>query len=73
MSDLATTAASYTVRDLFQRAFNIYGPRIAVTAEAGQWTYAEIGEQARRLAAALHGLGLRQGERVAVLAGRPDR
>ena len=33
MSDLATTATSYTVRDLFQRAFNIYGPRIAVTAE----------------------------------------
>jgi len=73
MSDLATTATSYTVRDLFQRAFNIYGPRIAVTAEAGQWTYAELGEQARRLAAALHGLGLRQGERVAVLSEtRPE-
>jgi acyl-CoA synthetase (AMP-forming)/AMP-acid ligase II len=73
MSDLATTATSYTVRDLFQRAFNIYGPRIAVTAEEGQWTYAEIGEQARRLAAALHGLGLRQGERVAVLSEtRPE-
>jgi fatty-acyl-CoA synthase len=73
MSDLATTAASYTVRELFQRAFRIYGPRIAVTAEEGQWTYAELGEQAGRLAAALHGLGLRQGERVAVLSEtRPE-
>lgn len=43
MSDLAATAASYTVRDLFQRAFGIFGPRIAVTAEQGQWTYAELG------------------------------
>ena len=73
MSDLAATAASYTVRELFQRAFRIYGPRIAVTAEEGQWTYAELGEQARRLATALHGLGLRPGERVAVLSEtRPE-
>jgi fatty-acyl-CoA synthase len=73
VSDLAATAASYTVRELFQRAFRIYGPRIAVTAEEGQWTYAELGEQAGRLAAALHGLGLRQGERVAVLSEtRPE-
>jgi hypothetical protein len=48
MSDLATMAASYTVRESFQRAFRIYGPRIAVTAEAGRWTYAELGEQAGR-------------------------
>ncbi len=73
MSDLATAAAGCSVRDLFQRAFRIFGPRIAVTAEAGQWTYAELGEQARRLAAALHGLGLRQGDRVAVLSEtRPE-
>ncbi len=40
MSELAAAAASYTVRDLFQRAFRIYGPRVAVTGERGSWTYA---------------------------------
>ena len=73
MSELAAAAASYTVRDLFQRAFRIYGPRVAVTDERGSWTYAELGEQSGRLAAALHGLGLRQGDRVAVLSEtRPE-
>ncbi len=55
MSQLAAAAASYTVRDLFQRAFRIYGPRVAVTDETGSWTYAELGDQSGRLAAALHG------------------
>jgi fatty-acyl-CoA synthase len=73
MSELARTAASYTVRDIFQRAFCIYGPRVAVTAEEGSWTYSELGDRAGRLAAALHDRGLRRGDRVAVLSEtRPE-
>jgi acyl-CoA synthetase (AMP-forming)/AMP-acid ligase II len=73
MSDAAATAAGYTVRDLFQRAFRVFGPRVAVTDETGRWTYAELGERSGRLAAALHGLGLRPGDRVAVLSEtRPE-
>lgn len=69
MSDLATAAAGSTVHDVFQRAFRIYADRVAVTeADGSSWTYAELGERARRLAAGLYGLGVRQGDRVAVLA-----
>lgn len=73
MTDLATAAASSTVQDLFDRAFQIYPDRIAVTSENSQLTYRELGDRVRSLAAALHQLGVRQGDRVAVLSEtRPE-
>lgn len=73
MSDLARAAASCTVHDVFQRAFRIYPQRVAVTSEATSLTYAELGERSARLAAGLYELGVRQGDRVAVLSEtRPE-
>ena len=66
-------AAGYPVRDIFHRAFRIYADRIAVTSETGRWSYRELGERSARLAAALHELGIRRGDRVAVLSEtRPE-
>jgi acyl-CoA synthetase (AMP-forming)/AMP-acid ligase II len=66
-------ASGYTIRDLFERAFRIYADRVAVTAEQGSWTYGQLGADAAALAAALHHLGVRQGDRVAVLSEtRPE-
>jgi fatty-acyl-CoA synthase len=73
MSELAARAAGYTVRDVFARAFRLYADRDAVTWDEGRLTYRELGERAARLAAALAGLGVTQGSRVAVLSEtRPE-
>ena len=73
MNSPARDASSYTIRDVFRRAFRIYADRIAVTSETGSWTYRELGERSGRLAAALHRLGTRRGDRVAVLSEtRPE-
>jgi fatty-acyl-CoA synthase len=73
VNDLARAVSGYTVHDLFQRAFRIYADRVAVTSETDSFTYRELGERSARLAAALYGLGVRPGDRVAVLAEtRPE-
>ncbi|WP_157183153.1 class I adenylate-forming enzyme family protein [Sciscionella marina] len=72
-NDRADVVSGYTVRDLFHRAFTVFADRVAVTDEHGSWTYSKIGELARQFAAALHQLGVRQGDRVAVLSeARPE-
>lgn len=54
------------------------GPRVnprrtAVVTDTGRWTYGELGLRAERLAAGLHGMGVRAGERVVVvLPNGPD-
>lgn len=66
-------AASITIVDVFRRAFRLYPDRVAVTSESGSWTYRELGERADRLANALRDLGIRRGDRVAVLSEtRPE-
>jgi fatty-acyl-CoA synthase len=73
MTSPAAAAAAYTVRDLFRRAFDIYPDRVAVTAPDGQWTYRELGQRSQQLASALTELGVRPGDRVAVLSEtRPE-
>lgn len=73
MTSLAASASAYTVRDLFRRAFDIFPDRVAVTAQDGTWTYRELGRRSRQLACALADLGVRQGDRVAVLSEtRPE-
>src|SRR5512132_369531 len=56
-----------TVGALFQRTVSHYAGRVAVKHGARALTYAELGDQVNRLANALVGLGLRQGERVGLL------
>lgn len=56
-----------TIGDLFRRSVLHYARRVAVKQGARALTYAELGAQVNRLANALIGLGLRPGERVALL------
>lgn len=73
MVDLARCASSSTLNALFQRAFEIYAESIAVTSEERCWTYREVGDRAGHLSAALYELGVRKGDRVAILSEtRPE-
>jgi acyl-CoA synthetase (AMP-forming)/AMP-acid ligase II len=56
-----------TVGALFQRAVRHYAGRSAVKQDARVLTYRDLGEQVNRLANALGGLGLRPGDRIALL------
>ena len=56
-----------TIGALFHRTVRYYAGRVAIKQGARAMTYAELGEQVNRLANALGGLGLRHGERVALL------
>lgn len=53
--------------DMIRRSAAAHGPRVAVTCGAYEQTYAELLERGFRLANALTGLGVRFGERVAIL------
>ncbi|HEV7731215.1 MAG TPA: acyl--CoA ligase family protein [Candidatus Binatia bacterium] len=50
-----------------ERAQHVYAERIGAVYGARRFTYAEIGERARRLAAALQRAGIQRGDRVAAL------
>ncbi|GAC1574849.1 MAG: acyl--CoA ligase family protein [Candidatus Elarobacter sp.] len=54
--------------DFLERAAFVFPERIAVVDGAARRTYPELLERVRRLAAALQARGIRNGERVAVLA-----
>jgi fatty-acyl-CoA synthase len=49
------------------RALDQFPRKTGVVCGNARFTYAELGERCRRLAAALRGLGVREGDRVAVL------
>ncbi len=69
----AAQASGTTLDALFRRSFAVYADRIAVTSAQARLTYRELGDRARRLAVALSGLGVRRGDRVAVLSEtRPE-
>ncbi len=73
MDNLTESVSSATLSSLFQRAFRVYSERVAVTSEEGSWTYRELGERAKDLAEALYGIGIRKGDRVAILSEtRPE-
>ncbi len=70
---LAGSAAALTVHDLFEGQVALRPQAVAVQAGAQQWTYAELDARARRLCAYLGSLGLRRGDRVAMLSeNRPE-
>jgi acyl-CoA synthetase (AMP-forming)/AMP-acid ligase II len=56
-----------TIGELFRRTVRYYAGRVAVKQGARALTYADLGAQVNRLANALAGIGVRRGERVALL------
>lgn len=71
--DDAASARDATIDAMFRRAFRTFADRTAVTWEGGGRTYAEVGDRAWRLANALHTLGYRRGDTIAVLSDtRPE-
>jgi acyl-CoA synthetase (AMP-forming)/AMP-acid ligase II len=62
-----------TIGELFRRTVRYHAGRVAVKQDAHALTYADLGAQVNRLANALAGIGLRPGERVALLMwNRPE-
>ena len=64
------------VRTIAQRAGLLFAEREIVSATAGgieRSTYGEVVERAHRLASALHGLGIREGDRVATFGWNSRR
>jgi acyl-CoA synthetase (AMP-forming)/AMP-acid ligase II len=56
-----------TIGELFRRTVRYYAGRVAVKHGERALTYAELGAEVNRLANALAGIGLRPGERLALL------
>jgi fatty-acyl-CoA synthase len=50
------------------RAMDLYGRSVGIVCGSRQFTYAEFGERAERLASALAGLGIAPGDRVAYIS-----
>jgi long-chain acyl-CoA synthetase len=57
----------YPLAHILQRAIALYPERNAVVDGSVRLTYRELGNRVHRLAAALHQLGLKRGDRVAIL------
>jgi fatty-acyl-CoA synthase len=77
---VALVLVPFSVADFIDRAVQVYGDRIGVVdepdqpaASLGELTYAQVGELARRQAAHLDELGVRPGDRVAVVSHNSAR
>jgi long-chain acyl-CoA synthetase len=57
----------YSLAHVLQRALALYPQRVAVVDGNLRFTYRQLAERVQRLAAGLLGLGLKRGERVAIL------
>src|SRR3954462_5164386 len=74
----ATGAGAATIADLLPAAVEKYGsqPAVMYRDDSGEWTtpsFAEVGDQVRRLSLGLIDLGVRKGDKVAILANtRPE-
>src|SRR3954462_11492873 len=69
-----------TTRDFLDRAELVYGDRVGIVDEPaqpapslGELTYREVARRARAMQAALDGLGIGEGERVAVVSHNSGR
>ena len=63
----------YTLADLPRRGAALHGPRTAVVFEGTRLTYADLNRRVNQAAHALISLGLRPGERLAVLSDNSAR
>src|SRR4051812_49967218 len=69
-----------TTRDFLDRAELVYGDRVGIVDEPdqpapsmGEVTYREVARRARAMQAALDGLGVGEGERIAVVSHNSGR
>ena len=60
--------APYPLHDLLTRAAGRYGRRVAVIDGDRGFTYGQLSEYSNRFASALAKLGVRKGDRIAILA-----
>jgi acyl-CoA synthetase (AMP-forming)/AMP-acid ligase II len=67
-AEVHRSVAGITLRALFERAINVYPDRVAVAAPDRTMTYRQLGERAGKTARVLVDLGLKRGDRIAVLA-----
>ncbi len=56
------------VSDLLRRGSKLYPDRVAIRYQGRDWSYAELDQRVNRLANSMAQLGLRQGDRIAILA-----
>jgi long-chain acyl-CoA synthetase len=63
----------HTFADPLRRALGVAASDVAVVCGDHRLTYAETWQRCRRLAGALHGLGVQQGDRVALIASNCHR
>ncbi len=70
----------FTVNDFIRRGSLVYGDRVGVidepdqpAASLGDLTYAQVAERARAMAAAMERLGIREGDRVAMVSHNSAR
>ncbi len=68
MDEAARQGSQITLNSLFSRSFRIFSERRAVTSESESLSYGALGESSARLAAALWALGVRKGDKVAILS-----
>ena len=65
--------ASRTIADLIDELARRYPEREALVGSGKRYTYSELREEVRRTARGLHALGVRRGDKVAILMGnRPE-
>lgn len=70
---MATMPASRTIADLIDELAQRIPEREALVGAGQRYTYAQLRAEVRRVAGALHALGLRRGDKVAILMGnRPE-
>ena len=63
----------HTFADPIRTAVRIAGNRVGVIDGDASFTFRELHERCAKLAGALQGLGLKKGDRVAILAGNGHR
>lgn len=61
-------ARSMSMQRMLEQSARFHRDRVAVVDGSNRLTYATLAERVARLASGLHGLGLRRGDRVAILA-----
>ncbi len=65
---LVQAAAASTVGSMFAAQVRLYPTRVAIEEDGRRLTYAALGERVNRASAALATLGVRRGDRVAILS-----
>ncbi|MCX6032695.1 MAG: AMP-binding protein [Chloroflexi bacterium] len=61
-----------TIWQAFERVVRVYPDRLALVVQDTRLTYRQLGERVERLAAGLHRLGLRRGEKLAIVTANGE-